>query len=67
MIGRFLIVPILVFALFTFAVAPPVQAELVTLTVILAAAFLSTALVVETARNRDDDQVAKVTEQDAAL
>jgi hypothetical protein len=49
------------------AAAAPVQTELVTFNVFMAAAFLSTALVVETALCRDDDQVVKATKQDAAL
>lgn len=62
--GKAFIVPILVIALVTFMAAPPAQAEFVTLTVVLLASLITTGLVVETARNNDDQQTAQSTEHE---
>ena len=59
---KYFIIPILVITLVTVIAAPPVQAELITLSVVLAAAFVSTALVVETIRESDNEQTAKAIE-----
>ena len=65
--GKTLIVPILVIALVTFLAAPPVQAEFVTLTVILLAGLITTGLAVETVRSKNDDQTDQKAEQEDAL
>jgi hypothetical protein len=52
---KFIVVPILVMALFTAIAAPPAHAELVTLTIILAAAFAS-AVVAKNVVNSNQDR-----------
>ena len=62
--GKAFIVPILVIALVTFIAAPPAQAEFVTLTIILLASLITTGLVVDTARSKNDQQTAQNVEQE---
>jgi hypothetical protein len=46
--GKAFIIPILIIALVGITAAPPAQAELATVTALLAAGFITTVLVVET-------------------
>jgi hypothetical protein len=52
------IVPIMVVALVTVIIAPPVQAELVTITVILAAAFTTAVVSTEVVKSKPDNEMA---------
>jgi hypothetical protein len=65
--GKAFIVPILIIALVTFFAAPPVQAEFVTLTVVLLAGLITTGLAVETVRSNNDDQTDQKAEQEETL
>ena len=56
--GKFFIIPILVVAFVTAIAAPPTHAELVTLTVILAAAFASAVVVKEVVTSEPDTKTA---------
>ena len=64
--GKHFIIPILVITLVTVVAAPPAHADFVTLSVVLAAAFISTALVVENTRDSDNEQTAKAVENTTA-
>jgi ABC-type sulfate transport system permease component len=65
--GKHIIVPLLVMALVTVIAPPPAQADFLVLSVVLAATFLSTAFVVENARNGENEATAKQTETNAIL
>jgi hypothetical protein len=54
--GKYFIIPILIVAFVTAIAAPPAHAELVTLTVILAAAFASAVVVKEVATSEPDTE-----------
>jgi hypothetical protein len=56
--AKFFIIPILVVALVTAIAAPAAQAELVTLTVILAAAFASAIIASEVINSETDTETA---------
>ena len=56
--AKHFIIPILIVAFITAIVAPPAQAELVTLTVILAAAFASAVVVKEVVISEPDAKTA---------
>ena len=55
---KFFVVPILAMALFTAIAAPPVHAELVTLTVILAVAFASAVVAKNVVNSNQDKETA---------
>lgn len=55
---KFFVVPILVMALFTAIAAPPVHAELVTLTVILAVAFASAVVAKNVVNSNQEKETA---------
>jgi hypothetical protein len=56
--AKFFIIPILIVAFVTAIAAPPAHAELVTLTVILAAAFASAVVVKEAVISEPDNETA---------
>ena len=56
--AKFFIIPILIVAFVTAIAAPPAHAELVTLTVILAAAFASAVVVKEVVISEPDNETA---------
>lgn len=55
---KMFIIPILILALVTVIVAPPVHAELLTLSIILAAAFGTSIFVNETLKAEPDNETA---------
>ena len=65
--GKHIFVPLLVMALVTVIAAPPAQADFLVLSVVLAATFLSTAFMVENARNDENEATAKQKEDNAIL
>jgi hypothetical protein len=65
--ARYFIVPILIVTFVTAIVVPPAHAELVTLTVILAAAFASAVLAKEVINSETDTETAaKLDEPDSS-
>lgn len=57
--AKYLIIPILVIALIGLVAAPPAEAELVTLSVILVAAYASVIIANETMNNETETDSAK--------
>lgn len=55
---KFFVIPIVVVALFTAFAAPPVHAELVTITVILVAAFASAVIAKNVVTSNNDKEMA---------
>lgn len=53
-----LIIPVLVVALVTAAITPPVHAELVTITLVLAAAFTTAVATTEIIKSNDNEEMA---------
>ena len=56
--AKYFIIPILIVTFFTAIVAPPAHAELVTLTVVLAAAFASAVFAKEVVFSKPDTETA---------
>lgn len=55
---KYFVIPVLVMALVTAIIAPPAQAELVAITVILVAAFSTAVVTAEVVKSGDDNEIA---------
>lgn len=62
--GKAFIIPILIIALLGFVSAPPAEAELATVTAILVAGFVTTALIVESVEYVEEEQEAAQSDMD---